>query len=158
MDVREFYAALASVCDEGKCPRCGARIFCYTAPRSMTDGIISQALADAMQARQEDGEPILLDARTLRKVAEQAIRDSRASSQALCRETQKEEQRPSVECPQPSSEKNRKLDSVHGHVPFDHFFLADVGEEIIKTRDFEHEITSFRRDYSTNRKEVTTWT
>ena len=65
------------------------------------------ALADAMQARQEDGGPILLDAQTLRKVAEQAIRDSRASSQALCRETQKEEQRPSVECPQPSSEKNR---------------------------------------------------
>ena len=44
MDVQEFFAALAKMCDEGKCPQCGARIFCYTAPRSMTDGIISQAI------------------------------------------------------------------------------------------------------------------
>lgn len=62
MDVREFYAALASVCDEGKCPRCGARIFCYTAPRSMTDGIISQALemvdANGMEPSTHMADPI----------------------------------------------------------------------------------------------------
>jgi hypothetical protein len=47
MNIYEFYAALKAKCmrDIGKCPECGAREFCFTAPLGMTDEIIRQAVA-----------------------------------------------------------------------------------------------------------------
>ena len=40
MDVHTFFEAIAKHCDEGKCEGCGAKEFCYTAPKSITTEII----------------------------------------------------------------------------------------------------------------------
>ena len=44
MDIQKFFAALATLCAEGGCEKCGAREFCYTAPHSMTKEIVENAI------------------------------------------------------------------------------------------------------------------
>ena len=51
MEIHQFYMALAKSCG-GACKDCKARDFCFTAPRSMTDEIIAQAVA--MTEKSED--------------------------------------------------------------------------------------------------------
>lgn len=46
MEIHQFYMALAKSCRPGACEGCAAREFCYTAPRSMTDEIIDQAISE----------------------------------------------------------------------------------------------------------------
>lgn len=51
MEIHQFYMALAKSCG-GACKDCKARDFCFTAPRSMTDEIITRAVA--MTEKSED--------------------------------------------------------------------------------------------------------
>lgn len=44
MNVKDFFVALSKRCEEGKCEHCAARNFCFTAPRSMTVGMINQMI------------------------------------------------------------------------------------------------------------------
>lgn len=55
MDVKKFFARLGETCEEGKCKRCYAHEFCFTAPASMTDEIISRVL-NRILARMMDGD------------------------------------------------------------------------------------------------------
>lgn len=43
-NVHAFFDALAVKCGKGKCEECGAREFCFTAPRSMTAEIIDETI------------------------------------------------------------------------------------------------------------------
>lgn len=44
MEVFDFFEQLARHCSDGECEGCGAREFCYTAPRSMTEDLIRQTI------------------------------------------------------------------------------------------------------------------
>ena len=44
MEIQKFFAALAMLCTEGGCEKCGAREFCYTAPHSMTKEIVESTI------------------------------------------------------------------------------------------------------------------
>lgn len=44
MEVLGFFKQLAGHCCVGECEGCGAREFCYTAPRSMTENLIHQTI------------------------------------------------------------------------------------------------------------------
>ena len=44
MEVFDFFELLARHCSDVECEGCGAREFCYTAPRSMTEDLIHQTI------------------------------------------------------------------------------------------------------------------